>query len=275
MNKNDELSLVDIQRGSFKVLLKIKEIFDNNNWKYYLAFGTLIGAIRHNGFIPWDDDIDIIVPRDDYEKFIQYCHIHKDELKPFELLHYTTNQKYIYSLARFSDSRYKIIYKDVYDYGLGLFVDIYPFDNYFKQDSQWLDELQWRRNQISRWGAMNSTNIFKKAAKKLLRPLFFKCNHIDNLNVLIKDTDLLAQKHNMDECDYFDCIAWDPGIHPYKKSDFGNGVPHVFNNVLFNIPQNYDSVLKSQYGDYMQLPPENQRIGHHYYKAFKRIDFGN
>ena len=72
MRKRD-MTIEEIQKGSLTVLKKIREIFDKNGWKYYLAYGTLIGAVRQKGFIPWDDDLDIWVPRQDYEKFITYC----------------------------------------------------------------------------------------------------------------------------------------------------------------------------------------------------------
>ena len=126
MSKKKELSLKEIQQGSYEILKVIKRIFDENNWRYYLVYGTLIGAVRHNGFIPWDDDIDIWIPRPDYEKFIDYCIEHKEELYPLELIHYKTNDKYIYPIARMSDSRYIINYDNAKEYGLGLFVALYP-----------------------------------------------------------------------------------------------------------------------------------------------------
>ena len=136
-----ELTLQEIQQETFKVLCKIKEIFDANGWKYYLAYGTLIGAIRHNGFIPWDDDIDIFVPRSDYEKFIDYCIKNKDAIYPFELIHYRTNKNYIFTIGRFSDSRYKIDYNTKKAYGLGLFVDLYPLDFYDLNDKKTISKI--------------------------------------------------------------------------------------------------------------------------------------
>ena len=65
-----ELSLEEIQNGSFQVLLKFKELCEKLNLRYWLCYGTLIGAVRHKGFIPWDDDVDVQMPREDYEKFI-------------------------------------------------------------------------------------------------------------------------------------------------------------------------------------------------------------
>ena len=123
-----ELTLREIQLGELKILKKIKEICSLINIDYFLFCGTLLGAVRHHGIIPWDDDIDVGMMRKDYEIFVSYCKEHDKELLPFKLFHYTTNKKYIYPIARLVDTRYVVDYKDFKDYGLGLFVDLYPFD---------------------------------------------------------------------------------------------------------------------------------------------------
>lgn len=75
------ISMKEVQKGSLEILKKIDEICNQLNLKYYLAYGTLIGAIRHKGFIPWDDDVDIMMPRKDYDSLVQYFIDHKEELK--------------------------------------------------------------------------------------------------------------------------------------------------------------------------------------------------
>ena len=87
-------------------LEKIKEICDKEGFRYVLTWGTLIGAIRHKGFIPWDDDIDIMMPRPDHDKLMKYMSEHKDELKPLEVFNNDTCPNYPYMLTRISDSRY-------------------------------------------------------------------------------------------------------------------------------------------------------------------------
>ena len=105
-SRKTELSLQEIQKGSLEILRIVAKICDKQGLIYYLAYGTLIGAIRHKGFIPWDDDIDIWMPRNDYKKFIEYFIKHKDELKPYELFSVYNNVDYPYEISRISDNRY-------------------------------------------------------------------------------------------------------------------------------------------------------------------------
>ena len=123
-----EISIKEAQKAMLEILKKIDEICDEQNITYFLMYGTLIGAVRHKGIIPWDDDIDIMMPRDDYDKFINYFLKYQDELKPYELYSQKNRKNYPYIIARISDSRYILDSKNEKDYGIGLFVDIYPFD---------------------------------------------------------------------------------------------------------------------------------------------------
>ena len=119
-----ELTLQEIQQASLEILKKIKEICDKEGFKYVLSWGTLIGAVRHKGFIPWDDDIDIMMPRPDHDKLMQYMEEHKEELKPLEVFNNDTCANYPYMLTRISDSRYILDVDNEDDFGIGVFIDI-------------------------------------------------------------------------------------------------------------------------------------------------------
>ena len=84
--------------------------------------------MRHGGFIPWDDDLDIVMLRPDYEVFCQYCMKHERELYPFKLINRQSEKKYPYNIARFNDLRYKAVYENVQEYDSGMFIDVYPLD---------------------------------------------------------------------------------------------------------------------------------------------------
>lgn len=123
-----ELEFKESQRIALEILKKVACICEEHNFRYVLIWGTLIGAIRHNGFIPWDDDIDIAMPRPDYDKLLSFFKKHRDELMPLECLTMETRKNYPHMIARISDSRTWIDVVNEKDCGMGVFVDIYPFD---------------------------------------------------------------------------------------------------------------------------------------------------
>lgn len=131
-----KLTFREAQLGAYEVLKFIDKICKKHNLVYFLMYGSLIGAIRDKGIIPWDDDIDVMMPRPDYDKLIKYCGEHEKELYPFKLFENSLIPEYPHPIARMSDMRYKIEFNNEKDYGIGLFVDIYPLDgigNNFKQ----------------------------------------------------------------------------------------------------------------------------------------------
>ena len=87
-----ELNIDQIHQITLEIVKKLIEICDEINVNYYVAYGSLIGTVRHKGFIPWDDDFDVVMFRDDYEKFCKYCIIHQNEIKPYKLLNRETEK---------------------------------------------------------------------------------------------------------------------------------------------------------------------------------------
>ena len=118
------MSMPQIQQESLKILDVVSDICAKLQLRYYLAYGTLIGAIRHQGFIPWDDDIDIMMPRPDYEQLLQYFRDNAESLKPLELYSTADCPDYPYMITRISNSNYVLDVHNEKPYGLGLFLDI-------------------------------------------------------------------------------------------------------------------------------------------------------
>lgn len=263
-----ELTLYEIQQGSLEVFKKIKTICSELNIEYYLAFGTLLGSIRHKGFIPWDDDLDIWMKRTDYEKFVSYCRKNKDIIAPFELKHFSTCKNYIYPIARLSDSRYTIKYNDAKDYGLGLFVDLYPLDGIDPSDKKFLKKLMSYRKIIYYCG-LKTCPEKGKSFKSLLKRIYFLRTRFINLPKLLKKVDRFAQKYQFENSDSFACTEWEFEFI-YSKSLIENTTTTQFEDTTALIPEKYHELLTSTYGDYMQLPPEEDRVGHHNYSAYKK-----
>ena len=123
-----ELTFREVQLGAYEILKVIARICDEHGWKYFLTYGSLIGAVRHNGIIPWDDDIDLMMPRPDYEALKKFFIENADELFPLKLFDSSVVEKYPHMISRISDIRYHLIFENEVDYDIGLFVDIYPLD---------------------------------------------------------------------------------------------------------------------------------------------------
>lgn len=123
-----ELSVEETQKVSLEILKTVAHICKTIGVRYCLIYGTLIGAVRHHGFIPWDDDLDIMMPRPDYERFLSYFKKHQSEYKHLELFNHDENANYPYMITRISDSRYQINMDNEKPYGMGVFIDIYPYD---------------------------------------------------------------------------------------------------------------------------------------------------
>ena len=271
------LSLHEIQQESLKILIKIDEICKNENLTYYLAYGSLIGAIRNNGIIPWDDDIDIMMPRPDYDKLATYFHIHKKDLMPLQLFSPYNDERYPYMINRVSNSDYEIDTDNEENYGLGVFIDIYPLDalgntlkeaESHKKKSCGLASLCFLSTRL----AFTKGNTTSKLKMVLKFPAFCVAK-LAGKKYYFNALDKLAKEKKYTDAQYVGCVVWaadDGNKGVFEKKWLGTGKRHVFEGYEFCIPDDAHNILKKLYGDYMKLPPESERIAHHFYKAFRR-----
>lgn len=259
----------EIQKIEFEILKFIKSSCEKLNIHYYLAYGTLIGAIRHNGFIPWDDDIDIHMKREDYVVFLEY--MKKNPHPYYKLISYETDENFTAPLPKVIDSRFELIQ----DYGfvekvpLGPYVDIFILDG----AGDTINEAKKTYNEaysIYRKWMRAATQTFSN--KKRMRSLLLGIKHIPEkirgINYWLKKIDDFCTLKSVCSSKYIGALSAgtpNPLENIWKKEDFGEGKLVRFNSELFTIPVNYDVVLKSGYGDYMTLPKEKYRISHHKY----------
>lgn len=266
-----ELSVREVQLGELEVLKKLAAICEEQKLRYFIFYGTLIGAARHKGFIPWDDDIDIVMPRPDYERLLEYLLSHEKELEPFKLMSYRNNDDYIYPISRFCDTRYMIEYDGATDYGLGLFVDIYPFDGCGNTDSE-VKEITKENNrmidcafQVGQKKFTASNTAFWRTPFKFAMYVYSK---LLGKQRIMKRIEKNSMSHSFEKDTFCNCTVWDH-VDYYFRRDMFDGFTYLpFEDAQFRVPENYDEVLRTCYGDYMQLPPEEDRVGHHYYKAY-------
>lgn len=275
MNSNMSMSMKEIQSVSLEILKKIADICDQEGLKYSLAWGTLIGAVRHKGYIPWDDDVDIQMPRPDYERLKDYFNKNADALYPLRLFDNSVSG-YPYMLARVSNDDYVIDTINEKPCGMGIFVDIYILDgtgdtyedawNYASKTCKYPRLIFLSTRKYYHFGT--TKGFFKRLFKVFV---FIYAKIMGKEYFERKLLSIISQKP-YDQKDYVGCVSWceRPKYAVIKKSEFEDMIDFQFENYKFKGPREYDKYLRIWYGDYMQLPPEKERIYHHLYKAYKK-----
>ena len=272
------LDIKEIQAVSLGILKDIAKFCDLHGIRYVLAYGTLIGAIRHKGFIPWDDDVDIMMPRPDYEKFLALFEENHNQMKNLFVFNQMTDKRYPYGISRVCNMNYKIVTDNEVDCDMGIFVDVYPMDGVGKTYDEGLASLEkchhicdkillLTRKKIYCPHLPNVRKQFEYIRKKLLYTIIGKKYYFSKLNAIISTFDY-------DKANYVGVASWvfHPQIDMYEKSIVEDRILVRFEDADFYAPREYDKFLRITYGDYMQLPPVEKRMYHHGYVAYKRVD---
>lgn len=277
----NDLSLKEIQKASFDVLKQFDKICRDNNFSYTLAYGTLIGAIRHNGFIPWDDDVDVWMPRNDYDKFVQYC-IENDKLiKPFKICTRYTVNNYSYGISRFSNQNFKYVNtnKLIKNIDIGIFLDIYPIDNYcnnYQDASKLLKKINNENRKYEIYINSKTKSPIKCLMKKIINVFLNILYGNDYNRIMEKKIKDILNRYTTSKDRYVGCVVWSDTLILHERKDVFNEdnkfqvIEHKFEDNSFFILKNYDKILRNSYGDYMKLPPEKERHPYHEYKIEKR-----
>ena len=269
---NNALKLV--QEHEIFILREILKIIDKYKLRYYMLGGTLLGAVRHHGFIPWDDDIDIGIPRPDYEKFVEVI---GDELKdPFAIHSLQSGLcEFSYYYVRIVDTRVKVLRKKAEkDVVLPIWVDVFPLDGVPEDERErkhWLKKArqlhkEFRISQFYYY--YYTTNVWKEkngSIKTLFRRFIGKTGLYRLLNTerVWEKLDRQLKMYDYDKARRIInfCGFWgDKEMFP--KSVYGEGRLYPFEDLMLIGPVDYDYVLRQMYGDYMTPPEESKRHVH-------------
>ncbi|HAM86759.1 MAG TPA: hypothetical protein DCP87_04245 [Lactobacillus sp.] len=271
MKSNDKgLEIKKIQKLELGILQYLDELCEKCGLVYFLAYGSLIGAVRHNGFIPWDDDIDIMMPREDYNKLVDFVNVNPHPF--YKLVSIDTNDKFTAPLPKLIDDRTRLVQK--YDFfervPLGVYVDIFILDGV----GNTLNE-----------SILNYNESFKLYKKWRISDLkLFPPNHSKLYGILRKIKNIpysfMGVKYYLTKLDefnsrksFYDCkyiSTMNTGTLPAERNiwlqkTFMPPKKLKFENLELMVPRDFDKVLKTEYGDYMKLPSADKQISHHNY----------
>ena len=264
----------EIQKMELGIMEYIHEVCQKIGAKYFLAYGSLIGAVRHKGFIPWDDDMDICMLRDDYKKLQDYLIAHPDER--YELMSYKNNINYVYPFMKIKDNQTYLVEEDVrIDSNMGIYVDIFPVDGY-EDDQAFKDKMTKiiKKRQLSCYTFKGITNT-KSVVNSMIRYISVMIFYFTNTNKYVSQIDELAKSRKVEDYEQVDYLIYKDMNKPvWKREWLENVETGNFEGKEFMIPNHYHEILTSDYGDYMQLPPVEQQVSHHDFKLWKIIENG-
>lgn len=272
----------ELKRLELDILKDVSVFCEKNGLRYYLCGGTLLGAVRHGGFIPWDDDIDIIMPRPDYMKFLK---LYNNKKSIYRCNSIFNRSDWYSSFAEVEDIRTIKRYKGFSQKEIhGVSIDVFPMDGAPVSEDErrrfWkisnlmarIATLSWQSFTVSRhfddqdvrapWLKTMMRTLVKFAiipAARLFRPFCFN-----------KKVNLRGMRYDVDHSEFIGVSVFPH--YGYKECIHAKGFLPVekrnFEGELFNTPADYNEYLTNLYGDYMKLPPEKNRVTHHNFEAY-------
>ena len=250
-----------LQRKIIGNLEAIDAVCREHGLRYYLWAGTMLGAIRHKGFIPWDDDMDICMPRPDYEQLIS--HWREWLPQPYEVIAPETDPTYPYPFAKIEDASTTVLERPDFKFLEGVYIDVFPIDgapadeqkrkSHFKRYKFWRHLLFLRGRDPFKHG---------KGPRSWFPWLLHKVYSLEDLQNKVKS---YMTKYPYDESDYV-CDYDDDLRGVIEKRILGTPQTYPFEDKQFLGVEHYDAYLSNKYGDYMQLPPVEKQIQHHFFR---------
>ena len=266
-----ELSLKELQQASIDILADVHGFCEKSGIHYSMDYGTLIGALRHKGFIPWDDDVDIVMPRPDYNLFCESYH--SDD---YELIYYGNDPSALAAFARVVDCK-KTHYETERPWTKqesGVWIDIFPIDGVEEDQNEYAKRYsrlklagrvayKFRRQNHHITKKDSVWSVFKTIIAPILSiggvlPAFIIKRMVKSMSkVPFGSTSFVGQ-----------CSCLDDGPIRFPQEDFSGYVLLPFEQHEFYAISGYDHHLKQLYGDYMQLPPYDKRVPKQYWIHF-------
>ena len=257
--------MTELQEKLLDILKWFSSFCEENNLRYYLLGGTMLGAMRHEGFIPWDDDIDVGMPRADYERMAQILSENPSEQYAFETPN-TEETDYYYPFSKIYDTSTTLIENTKHQIKRGIYIDVFPLDGIGNTEEE--AKINYKKVKkiyqllMTRVGKVRKGRGFVKNAAVVLMQAIPK--FILNDKKILKQLDAACAERSFDDCEYIGNLVgnwWEKEIIP--KEIMGEPTDCTFEGLTVKGPANADKYLTYIYGDWRKLPPEEKRISHH------------
>lgn len=263
------VSLEELRRIQTEILSITTKFCEENNIHYWLDGGTLLGAIRHDGYIPWDDDIDLGMLRPDFDRFIREFNGYNAQ---YEVKCVETDPDFTYAYAKVLDTRTLLYEPDENGNRLSINIDVFVYDHIpenpravrklFRKRDFYRNANGWRTLYIKPSGGF---------AKRLLKMIFSTLLKVFPRNYFAKKEVMNAKTYShTDTARVGNLVGY--ALFTCETDVFDSFVDHVFEGKMYKIPSGYDKWLTRMYGDYMKLPPVEKRVTHHSFKAYIEDD---
>ena len=265
-NTYNGVAMTDLQQAEFEILKEFVAVCERLGLRYYLVCGSCLGAVKYGGFIPWDDDIDVAMPRDDYRVF---CEKAPGMLGDGLFLQTNKSDRYYPNIfAKLRDKRTTFIEKGMahLDICHGVYIDVFPLDGY-PADPEAQRRFEKKKTDLKH--KINCVYINKldplhtaaRAARRLLG--YGRRAHIYTQQLI----DLCGANPLEGSKLWCNFGNWQGKKEYAPRSQYGDGSEAVFEGLRVRVPEDYDAYLSQKYGDWRADLPEEQKYGHHYHEV--------
>ena len=265
----------DLQKKQLDILKAFINVCDKHHLRYFLVGGTCLGAARHQGFIPWDDDIDVGMPREDYDKYLE---LQKEyEGTPYFIQTWKSDPHYCYNFAKLRDSSTTFVESYFWKHRInhGVWIDIFPIDGISLTDDK--PRYKYAKKIKHIWMQVYLSYV-PQLRRKFKKGTFWFDLLLNISAILFWPWDIAHYRRKHSE-KYMRKIPYDKAVlvanfcgtnakkEAMPKTLFDEFTKLKFEDIEANVPKDYDAYLTYLFRDWRKLPPEEQQVGHHYDKG--------